>query len=438
MLFLDNHAFESKSSVTGSGTLNSSYSRSYCECSQGILAVLNQLTLVFFLLATSNIRVMDSKLQLEDDRDGLQLETCDKDKSITTDDDGTASPSRYNYFKYAVAVALFLVYFLLPVPAVFAVGHYLSASSSSALSSLISFSFPSTSSFSSSSSSSCHQSHHCPLRETAVDDDDQVHEISLHAKGYRAIFGAGSHHRANSNAFFAKGRPSFHAGPRTEEYNKNIEKTFLGIPNNESCIAASRRSVHLHSKLRPLNMLTLYFICSYTGIQHVSGTPGDYEIAHVVKQQWEKLLGLPVTGRNTHVYDAGSKQSKRALLSKSDGGVRVWTDTYYVLLKWVPIVFVRQSLRAYSALMENLICSHPEPFSKSKTHIKLFDKDGNLSYQAKLREDAVELDPTSEEGHKNAPPFHGYSKAGQAEGQLVYARVSNSSLIRPCSMWEAC
>lgn len=72
---------------------------------------------------------------------------------------------------------------------------------------------------------------------------------------------------------------------------------------------------------------------SYTGFQHVAGTPGGFEVSHIVKQQWEKLLGLPVTGRKTHVFDAGSKQSKRALLSKSDGKVRVWTDAYYVLLK---------------------------------------------------------------------------------------------------------
>jgi hypothetical protein len=46
-----------------------------------------------------------------------------------------------------------------------------------------------------------------------------------------------------------------------------------------------------------------------------------------------------------------------------------------------------------------------------------------LIYQAKLKEDALDLDPTSKEGSENAPPFHGYSKAGTAEGQLVYAHV---------------
>lgn len=60
---------------------------------------------------------------------------------------------------------------------------------------------------------------------------------------------------------------------------------------------------------------------------------------------------------------------------------------------------------------------------ESKTYIKLNDAQGKLIYQAKLKEDALDLDPTSKEGSDNAPPFHGYSKAGRAEGQLVYAHV---------------
>lgn len=68
--------------------------------------------------------------------------------------------------------------------------------------------------------------------------------------------------------------------------------------------------------------------------------------------------------------------------------------------------------------------SHPTPFKDSKSFVKLLDEDGNVAYQAKLREDALDLDPTSKDGNENAPPFHGYSKAGSAEGQLVYAHVS--------------
>lgn len=165
---------------------------------------------------------------------------------------------------------------------------------------------------------------------------------------------------------------------------------------------------------------------SYTGIQHVAGTPGDFEVSHVVKQQWEKSLGLPVTGRKQHVYDAGSKQSKRALLSKSDGGVRVWTDTYYVLLKSVSTPYFGIVLSIYVLTTACILPynSHPTPFRESKTAISLHDAEGNLIHQAKLKEDALDLDPTSKEGSENAPPFHGYSKAGTAQGQLVYAHVS--------------
>ncbi|KAK9898258.1 Zn-dependent exopeptidase [Cystobasidium minutum MCA 4210] len=273
-------------------------------------------------------------------------------------EEGSSQESPRPRAKYLLIAGVVLLYFLIPVPAVLSAANYLSASSSSALSSLLN-------SFSS-SSLPCHFTHHSFHGHRRPTEDSSSH----HAKGYKAIFGS------QKNAFYAKGRPSLHAGPRDEAYNAKIEESFLKVPNNESCIAASR---------------------SYTGFQHVAGTPGGFEVAHLVKQQWEKLLGLPVTGRKTHVFDAGSKQSKRALLSKSDGGVRVWTDTYYVLL------------------------NHPTPFKDSKSFVKLLDEDGNVAYQAKLREDALDLDPTSKDGNENAPPFHGYSKAGSAEGQLVYA-----------------
>jgi hypothetical protein len=205
------------------------------------------------------------------------------------------------HLKYLIALSLLLVYLLVPLPAALQVGNYLSLTSIS--SSLLQ-------PFSSSLTSSP-----CPHHESI----DLLHHPSFahhqkldahdHARGYKAIFGSSSR---KNHAFFAKGRPSIHISPRNEEYNKKIEQAFLKVPNNESCLAASR---------------------SYTGFSHIAGKEGDFQVSHIVKQQWEKLLGLRQTGKNEHVFDAGSKQSKRALLSQSGGDVRVWTDTYYVLLK---------------------------------------------------------------------------------------------------------
>jgi hypothetical protein len=126
--------------------------------------------------------------------------------------------------RYLVAVSLALLYFLVPLPAVFNAGNYLSASSSSAFSSLLDLSF--------SSSAPCHHGHG---RASSSSSDDS----SLHGRGYRAIFG--QQHKNRDTAFYAKGRPSLHAGPRDDTYNSKIEQAFLKVPNNESCIAASRR-----------------------------------------------------------------------------------------------------------------------------------------------------------------------------------------------------
>ena len=73
--------------------------------------------------------------------------------------------------------------------------------------------------------------------------------------------------------------------------------------------------------------------------------------------------------------------------------------------------------------------SKPTPLNQSKTSIVLRDVDGSVIHEAKLAEDAVPEDPTSMHGNEDVPPFHGYSKAGAASGQLVYAHVSTSSAI---------
>lgn len=165
--------------------------------------------------------------QREDDRQlqGLEKEALmgqNEQQIEVSTDQATATSTSSGQVKYLVAVSLALLYFLVPLPAVFNAGNYLSASSSSALSSLLDFSF--------SSSAPCHHGH---------GSSDDLDSFSLHGKGYRAIFG--HQHKNRDSAFYAKGRPSLHTGPRDHTYNSKIEQAFLKVPNNESCIAASRR-----------------------------------------------------------------------------------------------------------------------------------------------------------------------------------------------------
>lgn len=69
--------------------------------------------------------------------------------------------------------------------------------------------------------------------------------------------------------------------------------------------------------------------------------------------------------------------------------------------------------------------SYPAPLEKTKTSLTMKDKLGRTLFKAKLAEDPIAEDPTSIHGNADVPPFHGYSKAGKAEGQLVYAHVSS-------------
>lgn len=141
---------------------------------------------------------------------------------------GASSSSPTLRIKYLVIAGLVLAYFVLPLPAVLSVGTYLSASSSSALSSLLSSL--------SSSHIPCHLSEYNGHGRAGSD-------LSPHARGYKAIFGS------QRNAVYAKGRPSLHASARSDAYNQKIEEAFLKVPNNESCIAASRRCVSVFTYL---------------------------------------------------------------------------------------------------------------------------------------------------------------------------------------------
>jgi N-acetylated-alpha-linked acidic dipeptidase len=173
------------------------------------------------------------------------------------------------------------------------------------------------------------------------------------------------------------------------------EATFLSIPSGESAREASH---------------------SFTADVHIAGLEGDRLSALRVKSQWEELLGLKVTDEATNIFEAGTVESRDALMGKSWKGKckgrkgrmnrwwnghkgvespkpRVWIDTYFPML------------------------NYPTTHSLTMTPAG----DDSPSFVAKLLEDDVPEDSTSAEGRFQAPTFHGLSKNGTAKGQLVYA-----------------
>ncbi|OXM82196.1 membrane protein [Cryptococcus neoformans Bt63] len=146
---------------------------------------------------------------------------------------------------------------------------------------------------------------------------------------------------------------------------KMAEKMFLDIPSNDSVAAALKR---------------------YTGYAHPAGSGYDYASALTLKNDWEKELGLRVSGPQEFIYDAGSPESQARVKNGMDK-LGVWIDTYYPVMN-TPV---------YAAA--TLLTDPP--------------------FHAKLREDIVDGDPDSEL-RDEVPVFHGLSVSGDVRGNFVY------------------
>lgn len=73
-----------------------------------------------------------------------------------------------------------------------------------------------------------------------------------------------------------------------------------------------------HSTLRKL-----------TSYPHYAGNGFDQITALALKNDWEKALGLPTSGVEEHIYDAGSAKSQERVRGKPKLGV--WIDTVITL-----------------------------------------------------------------------------------------------------------
>ena len=64
----------------------------------------------------------------------------------------------------------------------------------------------------------------------------------------------------------------------------------------------------------------------YTATPHPAGSGFDYITALQVKSQWERSLGLPTSGSDENIYEAGSSESKSRVYDGM-GKLGVWIDT---------------------------------------------------------------------------------------------------------------
>ena len=190
--------------------------------------------------------------------------------------------------------------------------------------------------------------------------------------------------------------------------------------NRESPLCTTRfRSVSLNESDR---------VCfRFTRETHVAGTEGDRLSALRVKEQWEELLGIEKS-REGRVFDAGTKQDRRALMGTGcKGHGRRWR----IIIKRIKrfFFFFFSESRKHPRPHPHPLLSTPRVWISSYYPLLNYPTSSSITltpsnsttptWSAKLEEDVFETeDPTSRKGVK---VFHGFSKNGTGEGKLVYA-----------------
>ncbi|WVF71481.1 hypothetical protein IAT40_006287 [Kwoniella sp. CBS 6097] len=181
------------------------------------------------------------------------------------------------------------------------------------------------------------------------DDDDDDHKHKHKHKGH------GKHGHDHPK----------HPKPQRPIPPKVAEKLFLEVPNNASVAAASRR---------------------YTSYAHPAGSGFDLYSALNLKSEWERQLGLRVSGADEFVFEAGSPESQERIRNGMDK-LGVWVDTYYPVMN--------------------------TPVHASVTLLT------DPPFKAKLQEDIIEDDPDSRL-RDEVPVFHGLSASGDVTAQYIY------------------
>ncbi|KAJ3930452.1 MAG: Zn-dependent exopeptidase [Lentinula lateritia] len=149
------------------------------------------------------------------------------------------------------------------------------------------------------------------------------------------------------------------------------EKYFLEVPNEESCIQASR---------------------DYTAAPHRAGSDRDLQTAKDFLTFLQSELGIKAPSE-TPIFPAGSIHSRHATLMIPKAPVPyAWIDTYYPLMN--------------TPLERNL---------------QTLDAEGKVLWEADLEEHAEEEDPEAHKFSNSVPTFHGLSKGADVTGRLIYA-----------------
>ncbi|KAG1736384.1 Zn-dependent exopeptidase [Suillus occidentalis] len=159
-----------------------------------------------------------------------------------------------------------------------------------------------------------------------------------------------------------------------DSYIKRIEEGYLAVPSTESALAASR---------------------DYATHPHLAGAVEDFQDAKDILVLFQSEFGIP-TPDTEPIYPAGSPESREATLSTSSklSKPAAWVDIYYPVMN--------------TGNADGMV-------------VELLGESDQSIWKADLLEDGDPRDETAAKYKHSVPPFHGFSAAGEAVGQLVYA-----------------
>jgi N-acetylated-alpha-linked acidic dipeptidase len=150
-----------------------------------------------------------------------------------------------------------------------------------------------------------------------------------------------------------------------------LNKYYSSVPNSESALANSRK---------------------YATHPHLAGGPEDFADAKAMLELFQSEFAIREPEK-LPIFPAGSPESRKSTLGLTSSRYpSTWIDIYYPVLN--------------------------TPLNRS---VDILDPTGQSIWSADLIEDGDERDPDSAKYKNSVPTFHGLSRGGEAEGQLVYA-----------------
>ena len=147
--------------------------------------------------------------------------------------------------------------------------------------------------------------------------------------------------------------------------------TFRSVPDEDSALAASR---------------------AYATHPHIASSKEDFEDSKVILKLFQDEFNIPPPAKEP-IFPSGTEASRNATLNIAHlQEPTAWIDIYYPIMN--------------------------TPLDRS---LQILDNDGKAVWDADLVEDGNPLDPDAAKYRDAVPTFHGLSKNGTAEGQLIYA-----------------